>query len=339
MSTSVGSAVSQSSYSTSVPGYGQGYNTYGASSAPVYDASSVPGAAYNAYGASSVPVYGTSSMPVYGGSSVSSAASNGYSNYGDSSKATATPTPYEAWSSQAGCVPVTQTYTKTDIKTITKCNGDYKNCPVNSATPTVIVTNTKTGTIVVAVPTTTVYVTSIVDVCPTGLTTKIATITQTCNSGCTSKPTGVPQGYTTIVKYCDACATPSTVTVTYCTACAATPIPAKPTPPPAPKGPASTPAQVSAPAKMSSAPSYNSQAKSTTSAPPAVPYNPKPVVGVSYMLSKPSAPVGGNATMPVVSTPAKTINVLEPIVVVLLLHTFHRRSSRVPRPVRWLFFP
>lgn len=128
----------------------------------------------------------------YGVSAASSAAYDDYDNYEDPSKATTTPAPYEAWSSQAGCVHVTQTYTRMDVKTISKCSSDYKECPINSATPIVVITNTKTGTIAVAVPSTTVYITSIIDVCPTSLTTKPVTITQTCKSGCTSKPTGVP---------------------------------------------------------------------------------------------------------------------------------------------------
>lgn len=48
-----------------------------------------------------------------------------------------------------------------------------------------------------AVPTTTVYVTGIVDVCPTGLITKTVTVTATCSNGCYGKPTGIPEGYTT----------------------------------------------------------------------------------------------------------------------------------------------
>lgn len=138
---------------------------------------------------------------------------------GISNSATITPCP-------SGYVPVTSTFTTTVVQTITACNRYDYSCPVNSATPTVTITKTQTQTTVINVPTTTVYTTSIVDVCSTGLTTTTVTYTQTCNSGCTgnpSKPTIIPPGFTTTVKYCDACATPSSVTVTYCTACNSNP--------------------------------------------------------------------------------------------------------------------
>merc|ERR1711977_139195 len=49
---------------------------------------------------------------------------------------------------------------------------------------------------------TTVYTTVYVDVCPTGLTTKTYTITQTC-----ATPSGaLPEHFTTTTKVCDACA-------------------------------------------------------------------------------------------------------------------------------------
>jgi chitinase len=222
--------VSQTSYPSSIGPNGQMYDSYGTDRS----------ASYNNYPASSAGL-------------------KGYSSYDDSKKATSTPCPTPAWSSQSGYIPRTQTYTTTTVQTITKCSPNKKDCPVNSATPTVLVTETKTAITVVAVPTTTVYVTSVVDVCSTGLQTKTVTITQTCSTGCTSKPTGIPQGYTTTVKYCDACATPSSVTVTFCTACAGTPTP---------------PVQV---LSVPSVTGYNSQAKPTTSA---VPGYSKPGVGV-----------------------------------------------------------
>merc|ERR1711964_650001 len=52
---------------------------------------------------------------------------------------------------------------------------------------------------------TTVYTTVYVDVCPTGLTTKTYTITQTC---------ATPEHFTTTTKVCDACAGKPTLTVT-----------------------------------------------------------------------------------------------------------------------------
>lgn len=57
---------------------------------------------------------------------------------------------------------------------------------------------------------TTVYTTVYVDVCPTGLTTKTYTITQTC-----ATPSGaLPEHFTTTTKVCDACAGKPTLTVT-----------------------------------------------------------------------------------------------------------------------------
>jgi hypothetical protein len=219
-----------------------------------------------------------------------------YNSYGDSEKTTSTPCPTPAWSSQSGYIPLTKTYTTTTVQTITKCSPHKKDCPVNSATPTALVTETKTATTVVAVPTTTVYVTSIVDVCSTGLQTKAVTVTQTCNTGCISRPTGIPQGYTTTVKYCEACATPSTVTVTVCTACAGNS--AKPTPP----------VQVLSVPAAPSVPGYNSQAKPTSSV---IPGYSKPAVGVFSVPPKPSMPSGHNATVvnsvPGSPTPAKTL--------------------------------
>lgn len=101
---------------------------------------------------------------------------------------TTTPAVWSAWSSQAGSVPATKTI----------CGKDGKDCKVT----------------VVAIATTTVYVDYVQDVCSTGLYTKTITVTATCNTGCDSKPTGVPQGYTTTAVYCSACATASTVIVT-----------------------------------------------------------------------------------------------------------------------------
>lgn len=94
---------------------------------------------------------------------------------------------WEAWTSQKDSIPIT--------KTICAKQNDCK-------------------TQIVAVPTKTVYVEYVTDVCETGLTTKIVTVTATCTKGCDSKPTGVPQGYTTTAIYCSACAEPSTVTIT-----------------------------------------------------------------------------------------------------------------------------
>lgn len=94
---------------------------------------------------------------------------------------------WEAWTSQDDSIPVTKTV----------CKGG-KDC----------------STVVVAIPTKTVYVDYFIDVCETGITTKTATVTATCAKGCEYKPTGIPDGYTTKSVYCSACATPSTVLVT-----------------------------------------------------------------------------------------------------------------------------
>jgi chitinase len=246
------------------------------------------GQTYNSYDAKSSSVYGNYPAP--------SVDFKSYDSYEDSKKTISTPCPTPAWSSQSGHIPLTKTHTTITVQTVTKCSYDKKDCPVNSATPTVLVTETKTAITVVAVPTTTVYVTSIVDVCSTGLQTKTVTVTQTCNKGCISKPTGIPQGYTTTVKYCEACATPSTVTVTFCTACAGTP--ARPTPP----------VQVLSVPTASTVSDYNSQAKAT---PSTFSGYSKPAVGIYSVPSKPSMPSGNNATVvnsvPGSQTPAKTM--------------------------------
>lgn len=98
------------------------------------------------------------------------------------------PTAWDAWANQDDCVPVTTTFYDDVYKT--------------------------TKTVVVAVPTKTVYLDYVNDVCETGITTKVVTVTATCDKGCSSKPTGAPQGYTTTAVYCSQCASPSTVTIT-----------------------------------------------------------------------------------------------------------------------------
>lgn len=262
------SSASQPSYPTSVGYNGQVYDSY-----------------------YSTPAAG------YGKPSTSSIGYNGYADYDNANYASSTPYPTQAWYSQPGYVPITKTYTTTTVETITQCNRD-KYCPLNTATPTLIVTGVKTITTVVAVPTTTVYVTSVVDVCSTGLTTSTVTVTQTCKAGCVTRPTGPAQGFTTTVKYCAACATPSTMTVTLCTSCTGTP--AKSTPPPTLSQPANSPS------KASSVPVYDSSNKHT---PPAVPSNSKPAGGVPSAPPKPSVPVGYNSTIIVPSTPSKTLTI------------------------------
>ncbi|KAH7070311.1 hypothetical protein FB567DRAFT_613153 [Paraphoma chrysanthemicola] len=228
-----------------------------------------------------------------------------YDQYYDSYPTTSTPCPTPAWSSQPGYIPYTKTYTTTTVQTITECRRNDKACPLNTATRTAYITETKTATTVIAIPTTTVYVTKVVDVCSTGLTTKTATVTQTCNSGCTTRVTGVPQGYTTTVKYCDACATPSTVTVTYCTACvnqpSATPI--KGTPVSVPSKPSTIPSKPSSVVKPSSPTSIQGYGPPPSS---------KPVVDTPSVPSKPSNPpvydtpvVKTTPTTNAASTPSK----------------------------------
>lgn len=113
----------------------------------------------------------------------------------DPSKPTATnswndwdtqPTTWALWSSQSDSVPMTKTI----------CFG--KDCRPS----------------VVAVPTVTTYLWPISDICETGLTTRTVTITATCAKGCDSRPTGIPQGFTTTQVYCSACADPSSVVIT-----------------------------------------------------------------------------------------------------------------------------
>lgn len=94
---------------------------------------------------------------------------------------------WDIWTSQDGSVPVTKTV----------CGGKDGCKPQ-----------------VVAIPTKTVYIDYVTDVCETGLTTKAITVTATCTKGCDARPTGIPQGYTTTAIWCSACAKPSTITVT-----------------------------------------------------------------------------------------------------------------------------
>lgn len=95
-------------------------------------------------------------------------------------------TAWALWSSQSGSAPMTKTF----------CSGN--DC----------------RTSVVAIPTVTIYPLAVPDICETGLTTRTITITATCTKGCDSRPTGVPQGYTTTQVYCSACADPSTILLT-----------------------------------------------------------------------------------------------------------------------------
>ncbi|KAH7078174.1 hypothetical protein BKA63DRAFT_593574 [Paraphoma chrysanthemicola] len=287
---SASSAVRYGDYSASTSSIG-GYNDYppSRSTAQVYDQ----------YSAS------TSSIGGYNDYPPSRSTAQVYDQYDNSYPTTSTPCPTPAWSSQPGYIPYTKTYTTTTVQTITECRRNDKACPLNTATRTAYITETKTATTVIAIPTTTVYVTKVVDVCSTGLTTKTATVTQTCNAGCTTRVTGVPQGYTTTVKYCDACATPSTVTVTYCTACAnqASATPVKGTPLSVPSKPSTIPSKPSSIAKPSSASSIQGYGPPPSS---------KPVVGTPSVPSKPSNPpvydtpvVKSTPTTNAASTPSK----------------------------------
>jgi hypothetical protein len=79
-----------------------------------------------------------------------------------------------------------------------------------------LITKTIDGTAgICAVPTKTTYIDYVDDICETGHYSKTITITATCNKGCDSKPTGVPQGYTTSTVHCSVCKPPSDVVVTY----------------------------------------------------------------------------------------------------------------------------
>ncbi|KAF2828912.1 alpha/beta-hydrolase [Ophiobolus disseminans] len=262
------------------------------------------------YVARSYDSYSASGANGYGTQLASKTASQGYGQYDDFNQAISSSRATQAWASQSGCVQVTKTYTTTTVQTITACRRDDKSCPLNSALLTAVVTETKTIVAVVAVPTTTVYVTRIVDVCSTGLTTSTATISQTCNAGCTVRPAGVPQGYTTTVKYCDACATPSKVTVTYCTACADKPTSAlilKSFPPSIPTLVSATPVKISSSVKVSSIPGYgppphSAASTSSASAPVSLPTS-KVVNETPSQPAKPSIPVLSAATT-VKGTPA-----------------------------------
>ncbi|PVH78206.1 hypothetical protein DL98DRAFT_256135 [Cadophora sp. DSE1049] len=66
-------------------------------------------------------------------------------------------------------------------------------------------------------PYTTVYTTAYIDICPTGLTTKTYTLTQTCSTNSTCHiptRTGIPEHFTTTTKVCHACPGIPTLTVT-----------------------------------------------------------------------------------------------------------------------------
>ncbi|KAK0109614.1 hypothetical protein ONS95_002296 [Cadophora gregata] len=61
-----------------------------------------------------------------------------------------------------------------------------------------------------------IYETAYIDICPTGITTKTYTITQTCTKEACHKPTEsvIPPHFVVTTKVCDACAGQPTVTVT-----------------------------------------------------------------------------------------------------------------------------
>ncbi|KAH8732206.1 hypothetical protein GQ44DRAFT_754759 [Phaeosphaeriaceae sp. PMI808] len=300
-------------YPTSVAVNG-GYPTTGPSNTQIYGNGNNNSYAVSSAGPSYNNGYGSAQSSYAAGYQAVNSAYNGNNQYDNSNQATVTPCP-------SGYIPITSTYIKTMVQTITACNRYDNNCPVNAYTPTVTITKTQTATTIFNVPTTTAYTTTIVDVCSTGLTTKTVTYTQTCNSGCygtPAKPTGgIQQGFTTTVKYCDACATPSTVTVTYCTACdskpTVTPSVNKPdTPIMVPGSPLSQPAS---PPKASAPPSngYPGSPLSQAPSPPQVSSPPgngspgvvKPSVPVyDSPPAKPSAPVVGASSVRVwYSTP------------------------------------
>lgn len=272
--------------------YGHSYGSHGPSSSATYGSyddsyeNSYDDSYENSYENSYDDSYEDSHEDSYEDSYDSSYEDNYEGSYEDSyegfTQSSRTPSPSPAWAYQPGHVPITKTYTEVAVQTITKCDGDGKYCPLNLATPTAYVTDVKTGITVVAVPTKIIYATRIIDVCSTGLTTSSVTVTQTCKDGCTAKPTGIPHGYTTTVKYCEACATPSTVTVTICTACAY--VAAKPSQPGQP---------LVYPAQASSVPNYTPQAEPIPGA-PAMPNNPKPVVDAPPKpVDAPSKPAEG----------------------------------------------
>ncbi|KAK5739408.1 hypothetical protein LTR17_005313 [Elasticomyces elasticus] len=104
---------------------------------------------------------------------------------------------------------------------------------------------------------TTVYTTTYLSMCPTGLVPATYTVTESCTEPTptwTPGPDHIPQGFTVTTQHCDACATPGPVTVTQPCGCEAnegTPVPAATTP--ASGGSGNTPAQTT-PAPAGSAP-------------------------------------------------------------------------------------
>ncbi|KAK5738034.1 hypothetical protein LTR17_006277 [Elasticomyces elasticus] len=104
---------------------------------------------------------------------------------------------------------------------------------------------------------TTVYTTTYLSMCPTGLVPATYTVTESCSEPTptwTPGPDHIPQGFTVTTQHCDACATPGPVTVTQPCGCEAnegTPVPAATTP--ASGGSGNTPAQTT-PAPAASAP-------------------------------------------------------------------------------------
>ncbi|KAK4897537.1 hypothetical protein LTR27_004681 [Elasticomyces elasticus] len=104
---------------------------------------------------------------------------------------------------------------------------------------------------------TTVYTTTYLSMCPTGLVPATYTVTESCTEPTptwTPGPDHIPQGFTVTTQHCDACATPGPVTVTQpcgCEANGGTPVPAATAP--ASGGSGNTPAQTT-PAPAGSAP-------------------------------------------------------------------------------------
>ncbi|KAK4951944.1 hypothetical protein LTR10_009864 [Elasticomyces elasticus] len=105
---------------------------------------------------------------------------------------------------------------------------------------------------------TTVYTTTYLSMCPTGLVPATYTVTESCTEPTptwTPGPDHIPQGFTVTTQHCGACETPGPVTVTQPCGCEAnegTPVPAATTPP-ASGGSGNTPAQTT-PAPAASAP-------------------------------------------------------------------------------------
>ncbi|KAF2691584.1 carbohydrate-binding module family 18 protein [Lentithecium fluviatile CBS 122367] len=246
LGTGSSSSVLVSSSSPSVP-YPTGVNftttplsssVYGSGSSvasPFPGSSSTPSPTLPTYPVTSDPVYPSSGYHPSGPSGVSptsSSASHGYNTNNTGPRSTSTtPCPTSISTSNGGTwygtssIPgwATASQIATPSSSVLGYDVPSASYPTSTpaegygsypASPSVISKPSHPGTYP-SPATTTVFTTTYIDICPTGFTTVTATITKTVCPSCatTTKPSDVPEGWTTKVTICGHCG-PKTTTVT-----------------------------------------------------------------------------------------------------------------------------